>query len=449
MSGKKLNFTKAALERITPPTKPEGSTGGKFDTYHDTGEKGLVLLVSNGGAKTFYVYKRIKGKPKRVRLGAFPDLSIENARKAAQTEKGLIAQGIDPVAEKKRVKDDTLLYDFYHSKYLPQHAKLHNKAWEYDAARFEQHLKPLHKRRLGEIQRDDIRQLHNDIAEQQGIYCANRVLANIHSIFNKAIEWDWRGINPAQGIKKFKEKSRERFLQPEELPLFFAALEAEPNSDMRDYFMMLLLTGARRRNVAAMRWKDISLDLASWTIPETKNGESYTVNLPQEALALLKSREHTKAQGWVFPSVTSKSGHIEEPKAAWKRLLLRATVYHLLGLIAAAEGWKKTVLTKARKDAETNLAATLETLQETAERLEIKTENLGLQDLRIHDLRRTLGSYQAISGASSFIIGKSLGHKSSAATEIYARLNADPVRESVEKALSAMFAVGKNNGDKA
>jgi integrase len=64
--------------------------------------------------------------------------------------------------------------------------------------------------------------------------------------------------------------------------------------------------------------------------------------------------------------------------------------------------------------------------------------------LRIHDLRRSLGSWQASTGASGFVIGKSLGHKSQQATQIYARLNLDPVRDSIEKATQAMMTAGRN-----
>ena len=90
---------------------------------------------------------------------------------------------------------------------------------------------------------------------------------------------------------------------------------------------------------------------------------------------------------WVLPSLASKSGHLEEPKKAWRRLLTRAE----------------------------------------------------LENLRIHDLRRALGSWQAISGSSLQIIGKSLGHKSSKVTEIYARLNIDPIKLSVDRALDKML----------
>ncbi len=84
-----------------------------------------------------------------------------------------------------------------------------------------------------------------------------------------------------------------------------------------------------------------------------------------------------------------KAGHLADPKKAWARILARA----------------------------------------------------GLENLRIHDLCRTMGSWQAKTGASLVIIGKSLNHKYTTTTDIYARLDLDPVRASVEKATTAMFAV--------
>ena len=153
--------------------------------------------------------------------------------------------------------------------------------------------------------------------------------------------------------------------------------------------MLSLLTGARRSNVLSMRWQDIDLEEAIWTILETKNGTSQMVPLGTEAIAILSERFQTKGSLWVFPSGTSQSGHLEEPKSAWKRILKRAD----------------------------------------------------LTDLRLHDLRRTMGSYQAATGANSFIIGKSLNHKTVQATAIYARLNIDPVRESMKKATDAMMNV--------
>jgi integrase len=121
-----------------------------------------------------------------------------------------------------------------------------------------------------------------------------------------------------------------------------------------------------------------------WYIPDTKNGEPLVVQLPEAAIKILVDR--TQNGPWVFPG-SGKTGHMVSPKKAVSSLFGRA----------------------------------------------------GIQGLRIHDLRRTLGSWQAMTGASLAIIGKSLGHKSVQATQIYARLSADPVRASVERAVGAII----------
>ena len=215
---------------------------------------------------------------------------------------------------------------------------------------------------------------------------------SLRCMFGKAIEWGWKGENPATNIKPFKEHKRERFLQPEEVPNFFNALGEEPDETFRDFFFLALLTGARRSNVQAMKWEEINFPAATWTIPDSKSksGESVTVALTVTALGVLENRKASSKSEWVFPG-DGKTGHLIEPKTAWKRILERA----------------------------------------------------GIENLRIHDLRRTLGSWQAAAGTSLPIIGKSLGHKSLAATAIYSRLNIDPVRASVNKATDALLEAAK------
>ncbi|MBP7075352.1 MAG: site-specific integrase, partial [Rhabdochlamydiaceae bacterium] len=236
-----------------------------------------------------------------------------------------------------------------------------------------------------------IQSLHEKIGKENGLYQANRLLARIHIIYNKAIEWGWEGVNPAQGIKKFKEKSRDRFLHPDELPRFFASLDEEPNDTIRDYIYVSLFTGVRRSNVLAMRWEEIQFERREWLVPETKNGEHLRVHLIETVIDILKSRLQTYGnREWVFEG-SGKTGHLMEPKAGWKRIL----------------------------------------------------EKAGIKDLRLHDLRRTLGSWQAATGANSYMIGHSLGHKSPQSTAVYARLNLDPVRDSVEKATQAMLQTMK------
>ena len=115
-------------------------------------------------------------------------------------------------------------------------------------------------------------------------------------MFSKAVDWQWLSINPVSKIKMFQEKSRERFLQEEELPRFFKALNAEPNQDFADVFRLCLFTGARRSNVLAMQWQDIQVEKTEWEIPETKNGESHLVPLLPQALEILTGRRSRKRE---------------------------------------------------------------------------------------------------------------------------------------------------------
>ena len=141
----------------------------------------------------------------------------------------------------------------------------------------------------------------------------------------------------------------------------------------------------------------------STSVPEeeSKSKEPLLCVLAPQAVEILKSRQDDNAarpaderSAYVFPS-WGGTGHVTEPKAAWKRIIDRA----------------------------------------------------GIKDLRLHDLRRTLGSWQAAAGASLSIIGRSLGHKNVATTAIYARLDIDPVRASVNTAAEAIMAAA--NGMKA
>lgn len=195
------------------------------------------------------------------------------------------------------------------------------------------------------------------------------------------------------GVHLFHEAKRRRFLLPEELPRFFKALRKEPNLDLRDFVNLAMWTGARRNDILSMQWQDVSLAENRWTVPDPKNRTPYSIPLTPEAISILRDRSrHRKDERspWVFPS-RGKTGHIVDLKGAWKKLLTRAKI----------------------------------------------------ADLRIHDLRRTLGSWQAIQGSSLTIVGASLGHKSLSATAVYSQLTLDPVRESVTQATQAMIAASK------
>ena len=247
--------------------------------------------------------------------------------------------------------------------------------------------------KLSKIDRYVIANIHSQITKTGRRISANRIIGIISSVFGWGRSVGLCENNPVLGIRRNKETSRERFIQGDELPRFFQSLADETNETLRDYILISLLTGARRSNACSMRWQDINFERAEWRIKETKNGSPQTVTLSPEAIEVLINRKHSDQTEFVFPGNGSK-GYLAEPRRGWKRILARA----------------------------------------------------GIVDLRIHDLRRTLGSWQAKTGASLVIIGKSLNHKNPSTTAIYARLDLDPVRESVNTATSAMLtAAGLND----
>ena len=276
---------------------------------------------------------------------------------------------------------------------------------------------------------------------------ANRVLALVSSVFGRAIEWSIVENNPAIGIKRNKENKRERFVQSNELPLFFRALAAEENDTVRDIFLLALLTGARRENIISMKWRDISFDRAEWFLERTKNDESQTITLSQEAIEVLKNRKPRTSKTYVFEG-DGKLGHFRNPEKGWKRLKARAKALGFIEAISKEANWSSTEAEAILKKALTSPEEAISIYMELGTSIGISPENFNMDDLRIHDLRRTLGSWQAKSGASLVMIGKSLNHKSVQTTAIYARLDKEPVRASVELATNAILqAAGLKKGE--
>jgi integrase len=378
----KFNFTKSTIEALPLPVK-----GWMY--HYDLKVRGLGIGIGSTGKKSFILYRKLNGIPERITIGRYPDLTIEEARGKASDLNSEIARGANPAQLKRGHKAELTFADLF-AEYLDRHSKPSKKTWVEDEKQYKTYLaQKLGSKKLSEIDRASIAVIHNKITKAGHTTAANRVKALISSVFGWAISAGLWEANPATGIKLNKERSRDRFLQGDELPRFFQALAEEENETMRDYFLLSLLTGARRSNVLAMQWADVSLDRQEWRIGETKNGTPQTVTLSPEAVEVLQNRKLTESGRFVFPGIGS-TGHLVEPKKGWERILKRA----------------------------------------------------GIIDLRIHDLRRTLGSWQAKTGASLAIIGKSLNHKNHNTTAIYARLDLDPVRNSVNTATSAMMIAG-------
>jgi integrase len=396
----RVEFKKQVIKAITPPES------GRV-TYYDTLIPKLACRLTAAGSKTFYVIKRADAGMAWVKLGTFPDMTVEQARKAAEEKLGEFAKGNNPAKAKREEKQKITLGQSFQN-YFDLHVQPKGVKTAADIlATWQRFLgdmpdEPAKKhgrkrqkhpagvnwssRKIDQIDVGEVRTLHVAIGATHPVM-ANRVIEILSAVYGRAIYLGYKGTNPASGVEPFKEIKRDRFIQAEELPVFFTELANETSEDFKHFVLLSLLTGARRINVMSVRWEDVDLGAAIWRISDadSKNGEPMILPLSAEAVQVFEARNPQKT-GFVFPAL-SATGHITPPKKRWQNLLRRC----------------------------------------------------GIDNLRIHDLRRSLGSWQAITGASLAIIGKSLGHKSAGATMIYARLNTDPVRASVGAATSAML----------
>lgn len=384
MAKRRIAFTKKAVEAIEPPPK------GRLYVY-DERTPHLAVCVTAQGTKTFYRCGRVHGKASRIRIGTSNELSVEQARDICKQLTGEVASGGDPAERLAAKRAEPRLADLW-TWYLEHHARPHKSTWEHDARRYDRYLKRWEHRRLSSLTRDEIAKYLGEISTTRGKYASNKVRELLRFMFTHAESVGYAGQNPCTKIKRQKVHSRERYLRPNEVRAFFDALESlRPVT--RRFILLALYTGARRSNVASMRWDELDLTHGIWTISaeKFKNRKATAIVLPPAALELLKEIEAERDDSpWVLPG-WGKTGHIVEPKHA------------------------------------------METIRKLAK----------IEDLRMHDLRRTLGSWQAALGTPLHTIGKSLGHASIASTEVYARLDLSTVRESVSRAVDALIAASK------
>lgn len=430
-------FTQSNIGKLPTP-----EAGRVF--HYDAETKGLAIRVSANGDRVFYVYRKFQGSPVKIALGAFdpsvpasqeitrgtkekpgdplallgntPTLNLRMARQLARAVITELDKGQNPAAKKKGMRraaaEELTLgaaYDLYESEHLIPNGKKTVTIMRDDFARYlgnvppgikkkkgRERTKPAgavdwEKRRISTIKPADVRLLMAGLKNGSSARTANRVYTMLKAVYRKLVAWElYAGPLPTDGIQKYPERDRERFIRADELKPFFDALANSKSEDFRHFVLLSLATGARKGNVMAMAWADIDQASNLWTIPGefSKNGVPMTVPITAAAAEVLAARRGNKSD-WVFPA-NSASGHMREPRKHWVALL----------------------------------------------------EEAKLEDVRLHDLRRSLGSWATMTGASLTIVGAALGHKSPMATRIYARLQTDPIRAAMELAQSAMFEHG-------
>jgi integrase len=392
------NRFRFSVERLDGLRAEQGTA-----VFYDSDVKGLGVRVQPSGKKVFFLLKQVGGRPQRKTLGVVGELKLDAARKHAL---GLLNQlgewnaagrpGLSPVARPEKGLTFSDCFESYvrylHAPRQKRPIKDPVKAEARARLLCDVYLSKLKPLPVEVITNTRVEELHRTIGKEKGQVSANRAIELLRAVWRYALRKKLIAIaEPTQSVEKFTEKKRKRFLQPDELVRFHKAMEAERNGDLRDFVSLLLATGVRKSSLYAARFDQVSEPLETWTIPETKNGDSLTVQLTPAALRIFQERrkrigDHSE---WVFPSHSTRrikgdiagsaSGHVEDFKNQFSRL-------------------KKAA---------------------------------GVSDITLHDLRRTNASYLAISGASLKIIGDALGHKSTQSTQVYAHLHGDAVKRAL------------------
>ena len=323
-----MQITKSFLDQISaPPTKHNGISNQAF--YRDSTITGFGVRVTSGGVKSFIVEKRIQGKVRRVTLGKYGELSVDQAREEAMRFLGENATGKTPVATIKHQRDSkvTLLEtfeDYIQTRKDLKPSTIHDYRRSINGSFVHWQSKP-----LAEITKDMVQLRHSALGKRSKAR-ANNAMRVLRAIFNHAITKyeDAQGNpvianNPVDRLNQmqawYKVERRKTWIKPAELPNWFAATQQLNNETTRHYLYLLLFTGLRRSEASRLHWNDVDFNERTLTVRETKNHQLHVLPLSDFLYELLNKQKAIKESPYVFPS-DSKRGYLIEPRSAVKRV---------------------------------------------------------------------------------------------------------------------------------
>ena len=369
-------------------------------TVWDTDLKGFGLRVAPTGTKTYLVRYRAgggrRGTLRQLVIGRHGALTPDQARDAAEKALAAVQLGEDPQAA-KAVKRAELTVSELCDLYLDEGVATKKASTVYiDRTRIARHIKPtLGRLKVSEVERADVERMMRDVAEGRtkhpdapwvrgGKAAATRAVGLLSGIFTFAVGRKMRADNPAAGVDRFKDVRRERFLSPAELGRLgdtLTAMEAE-GADWRPVaaVRLLALSGARKNEVARLRWSEVDAERGFLRLEDSKTGQK-TVRVGAPVLELLAALPRAKGAVYVFPDPSDPAQPYRRLDWAWVGLRKRA----------------------------------------------------GMADLRLHDLRHSFASVGLASGQTLPLIGKLLGHAHVATTSRYAHLADDPVQAAADR----------------
>ena len=285
---------------------------------------GFGVRVQPSGAKTFVVNYRSgsggRSAPnKRVTLGRFGRITPKQALRMAQELLGKVASGADPARERAEARDMPTLARAFED-YLGANPRRKPRTVEM----YRQNLRVCFgdwlARSLDAIDRRDVEARFHRVTERHGWATANQAVSMLRSIYRRS-SIDHEGLrNPVElwiaGGGRLNRKRRRRISSPAEvLPRWRAGVKAVGlPAPQRDIFLIGAYTGMRLGEVVSLRWERIDLDRGILRVEETKTGEPLELPLTRQLAAVLERRRAEASgaavEGWVFPSLTSATGHL-------------------------------------------------------------------------------------------------------------------------------------------
>lgn len=292
--------------------------------YRDEQLKGFALRVTASGTKSFVVEKNIGNKVRRITLGKYGALTVEQARKEAQKVMGQIATGIDPIAEKQSQKMSVITLEQVFNDYKQARKSLkHNTLYNYERV-LNIGFTGWKSKPFLSITKDKVAKHHEKLGKEHGEAYANLAMRLLRALFNFAEGQyeDSQGKsvvteNPVKRLSQtrawYRVERRQTFIKAHELAPWYAGIQQLQNETLRDYLLLLILTGLRRQEAATLKWEQVDLAAKTLTVLDTKNHEPHTLPLPNYLYQLLLLRSQRKINDYVFPG-SGAAGHIIEPR---------------------------------------------------------------------------------------------------------------------------------------
>ncbi|WP_338722417.1 tyrosine-type recombinase/integrase [Devosia sp. XK-2] len=283
---------------------------GKRYEVRDIKTPGLQLRVSNTGAKIFCLSIRVEGQRRRIRIGPYPIVSLADARRRATEIARDIELGMFGHEQTQQDATAPTLSETI-SLFIDRYAKPNTKDWKGSRSILGK-FASLGDTPIDMIRRKDVVAVLDGIVERGTPTRANRALAAFKKLMNWCIDRGDIETSPVASLRPpTREVARDRVLEGAEIAALWKAADAE-GFPFAHFVHMLMLTGQRRGEVAAMRWSEIDLDDAIWTLPaqRSKNGRLHIVPLTDAMVAILKSLPRFIGSDFVFTTtgVTPISG---------------------------------------------------------------------------------------------------------------------------------------------